>query len=236
MLIAAAALPMFGFAAAIENVIALQYPGTGIVDIYYDLIINEGGTTIVSASVEGGDGEVRMETLSGDIGHVVPGPARHIVWNAQADNPERVISDLRVVISASKMDAAENPGMRKISGRYYYLYKKTTDSSSYITNTYVNIDPPIYIDRAPVSGVLWNKVASWAVRRGYRFKNSYSSSASVVHPALVDAWVWCNARSEMEGLPRCHLSSDGLSTFASEATPDGGGYMNGYYALVIAQK
>lgn len=195
---------MFGSAASIENVIALQRPGTGIVDIYYDLIINEGGTTTVSASVDGGNGEVRMETLSGDVGHVVPGPARHIVWNAQADNPECVVPDLRVVISASRMDVIENPGLKKISGTYRCSVQGCYYDSSKVDENWMYKGDPFYIDRAPVSGVLWNKVASWAVNHGYRFLYSYSASASVVYPHTEDAWVWCNARSAMEGLPRCH--------------------------------
>ena len=203
---------MFGFAAAIENVIALQRPGTGIVDIYYDLIINEGGTTTVSASLDGGDGEVRMQTLSGDIGHVVPGPARHIVWNAQADNPECIISDLRVAISASVMDAVENPGMRKITGTYHLTHVVLSSEREFTSSRNWEKDvkereynsEPFYIDRAPVSGILWNKVAAWAVKHGFAFENTYSSSASVVYVSETDAWIWCNARSAMEGLPLCH--------------------------------
>lgn len=217
MMIVAAALPMFGFAAAIENVIALQRPGTGIVDIYYDLIINEGGTTTVSALVEGGDGEVRMETLSGDIGHVVPGPARHIVWNAQADNPEQVISDIRVGVIATNMDSVENAGMKRINGSYRckvqsYIYcggfggnngnvwggawKSTISDSNYSFSG----DRVFYIDRAPVSGALWNKVALWGAKHGYSL-TTYSSSTGVVYPSYVQALNWCNARSAMEGLP-----------------------------------
>ena len=216
MLIMAAALPMFGFAAAIENVIALQRPGTGIVDIYYDLIINEGGTTTVSASVEGGDGEVRMQTLSGDIGHVVPGPARHIAWNAQADNPEQMIYDVRVIINASQMDAIENPGMKKLSGTYYYSARAFPGwwfsygySSETVHETGWTFKSPVYIDRMPVSGALWNKVANWAVKNGYTFRNTYSSSARIVYPNVKDACVWCNARSAMEGLPQCQKTSSG---------------------------
>lgn len=200
LMVAAALMTGFGFAAAIENVIALQRPGTGIVDIYYDLIINEGGTTVVSAAVDGGGGAVRMQTLSGDIGHVVPGPARHIMWNAQADNPEKMFSGLRVAISASVMDVIENSGMKEISGTYRCL----VDGSDWSWN-----GDKFYIDRAPVSGALWNKVASWAVQHGYKFRNSYSASARVVYPHSEDAWVWCNARSAMEGLPLCHNRREG---------------------------
>ena len=212
VIMASAMLTWFGFAAAIENVIALQRPGTGIVDIYYDLIINEGGTTIVSASVEGGDGVVKMQTLSGDIGHVAPGPARHIVWDAQADNPECVISDLRVAISASVMDVVENPGMRKISGTYHLTHVTLSSERNFTSSRNWEKDvwegeyncEPFYIDRAPVSGILWNKVAAWAVKHGFAFEHTYSSSASVVYVSENDAWIWCNARSAMEGLPLCH--------------------------------
>ena len=199
LMLAAVMLTVFGFAAAIENVIALQRPGTGIVDIYYDLIINEGGTTTVSASVEGGDSEVRMETLSGDIGHVVPGPARHIVWNAQADNPERVISNLKVVISAAKMDTIVDHGMRWIpEGACDYMLK----GLSYYDGIRCTQGGGFYIDRVPVSGAMWHKVYQWATQHGIKLNSSgYSSSSDVIYFKQYDVNPWINARNRMEGLP-----------------------------------
>ena len=222
----------FCHAAVIENVIARQRPGTGIVDIYYDLVINEGGTTTVSASVEGG--EVRMVTLSGDIGVVMPGIGRHIVWNAQDDNPERVISEVRVVISASVMDIIEYQGMKRVCGTYrcsvqgdyYYDTSRVNENWTYTGD--------FYIDRAPVSGALWYKVVSWAVKHGYTFSNrtTYSLSSRVVYPDALDAWAWCNARSQMEGLPKCHKRNTwGDYSYGNDRTEQVYPERNGGYRL-----
>lgn len=216
MMIVAVALPMFGFAAAIENVIAIQRPGTGIVDIYYDLIINEGGTTTVSASVEGGNGEVRMETLSGDVGHVVPGPARHIVWNAQVDNPECVVSDIRVVVSASNMDTIVNHGMRWVPREAcdFILYDYDGRSRR------ITQGGGFYIDRVPVSGALWNEVYQWQIKRGTKLNGTgYSASSKVISLQHYDVMPWIDARNRMEGLPYDHHGDSFVLNYGNYKVP-----------------
>jgi len=69
---------------------------------------------------------------------------------------------------------------------------------------------PVYIsafqmDRTEVTKAHWDEVYNWATNHGYRFYNRGSGKA-LDHPIQtvnwLDAIIWCNARSEMEGLSR----------------------------------
>jgi hypothetical protein len=76
----------------IRNVTAQQRPGTGIIDIWYDLdgLSADGLGILVKYDLDGGFGGYPFQaaTLEGDAGSgVSPGPGRHIVWHAQADLP-----------------------------------------------------------------------------------------------------------------------------------------------------
>ena len=71
---------------AITNVVAVQRPGTKLVDITYDIISDVTNAAPIALSVVRGGTSVSATSLSGDIGtHVLPGAGKVIVWNAGAN-------------------------------------------------------------------------------------------------------------------------------------------------------
>jgi len=79
-------------APTVSNVRASQRPGSGLVDVYYDLWGGQGAMTVaVVFSLNGGAdwGMVPSQAaLSGDVGAgIANGSNKHIVWNAAVDSP-----------------------------------------------------------------------------------------------------------------------------------------------------
>jgi hypothetical protein len=73
----------------ITNLVAVQRPGTFYVDVTYDLIDPDspGGVYILAeaSSTGGASYGISMRTLSGDVGMLIPGVGKKIVWNAWND-------------------------------------------------------------------------------------------------------------------------------------------------------
>ena len=74
-----------------------------------------------------------------------------------------------------------------------------------------------YMDSNLVSYTLWTDVYQWATNHGYSFTNAgWGKAAS--HPVQTVDWYdmvkWCNARSEMAGLPPCYYTNASLGQTA----------------------
>ncbi len=97
----------------ITNVRASQRTDTKLVDIYYDAVDADGDAPKLRIEVSDNDGakySVPAFTLSGDIGDgVMPGPSKHIVWDAGADWDGEYSDQMRVKVFA--VDAQGFPGM-----------------------------------------------------------------------------------------------------------------------------
>lgn len=67
-----------------------------------------------------------------------------------------------------------------------------------------------YMAKTEVTWAQWRAVYDWAVTNGYTFTNAGGGKAAD-HPVHTlnwfDAIKWCNARSEMEGLPVCYFTN-----------------------------
>lgn len=202
--------------ATISNVRAITRGRTGMVDIYYDLYASEGGRVTVSASLAGNCDGLNISTLSGAVGSVTPGKNRCIRWNAYADNLGKRIDGARVAISATIMDRDPEPGLSHCTCAECLEYYPICTRGYFTFNGESYGD--FYYDTQPVSYALWNKVYKWAIKHGYKFSHTYSdnTSASAIQVYPQDAYYWCNARSEMEGLPPCHYS-DGAPSFISRS-------------------
>lgn len=69
----------------IQNLVSAQRPGTFLVDITYDLVDPDSKTVYISVEASSNGGStyaLPITSISGDVGHVAPGTARKIVWNA----------------------------------------------------------------------------------------------------------------------------------------------------------
>ena len=102
-LLLALSLPAFAQAPVVSNVVAQQRPGTGLVDITYDLTATT-ATVAISLRVSSDAGatfSVPVTSLSGAIGTgITAGVGKRITWNAGADWPEKWSDAMRFEISA----------------------------------------------------------------------------------------------------------------------------------------
>lgn len=74
-----------------------------------------------------------------------------------------------------------------------------------------------YMDKYEVTKALWDDVYSWAITNGYTFVDSKSGQGKAAnHPVQTVAWydsvVWCNARSEKDGLVPAYYTDAALTT------------------------
>jgi formylglycine-generating enzyme required for sulfatase activity len=67
-----------------------------------------------------------------------------------------------------------------------------------------------FLEKTPVTWALWRQVCDWARDHGYRFGGTGAGQVDdhpVQHVDWHDAVLWCNARSQMEGLEPCYFTA-----------------------------
>lgn len=88
----------------ITNLVALQRPGTYFVDVSYNLVDpdSSGGVFIFGqASADNGKTyTIQMRSVTGDVGRILPGPGKKIVWNAWNDYALQYTTNARVRLIA----------------------------------------------------------------------------------------------------------------------------------------
>ncbi len=197
---------------SVSNPRASQRAGTRLVDIYYGF---QGGTPPYTVSVEGsGDGgttwELPLSTLSGDLGNgVTPGTNRKITWNAGLDWAEQLsdsvvfrvnvsgaapVLDGFIPIPAGSFSMGDANGV----GGSEELPVHTVELSSFLIGKY------------EVTQSLYDEVRDWGLVNGYpSIQTPFRGPAKGAdHPVSDISWfdvvLWCNARSEKEGLDPCY--------------------------------
>jgi len=185
-------------APTVTNVRAAQRLGTKLVDIHYDLA-NPGGAGVnvrITVSSDGGNTySVPAAAFTGAFGAgVTPGINKYVVWDAGIDWNGRFTDRGRVRVSAED-GLRPAAGMAYIPGGHFQMGENSSPRSILVSD--------FWIDRFEVSYELWNQVMQWGVARGYIFGKS-GLGVAPDHPVHTVSWfssvVWCNARSEMEGL------------------------------------
>jgi formylglycine-generating enzyme required for sulfatase activity len=96
------------------------------------------------------------------------------------------------------------------------LYPTSVDEDSRPRHE-VQITHDYYMDVHEVTQRKFLDVYNWAVEHGYSFPYvSYISAAGSNHPVAYVSWydaiLWCNARSEKEGLTPCYYTSSAKTT------------------------
>ncbi len=197
-------------AAKVENVRAVQQAQTGAVQIFYDLVAPEGGVFEVSVEVENSEGVVLATTFAGEIGgEIVPGKNKNITWDAGTDWPKETDSNFKVTVIAKKAVNDSYRGMVRIPGGTNRGTNPDSDLGSYSLTV-----ETFYMDRTEVTQELYDRVVAWGKENGYPFSDTEAGfddvggNYPVNHLRWSDCVVWCNARSEMEGLPPVYTDRD----------------------------
>jgi formylglycine-generating enzyme required for sulfatase activity len=81
---------------------------------------------------------------------------------------------------------------------------------------HTNFVSGFWMDEMEVTGAQWAEVYHWALTNEYTFLPFADAGETNQQPAQLMNWLdcvlWCNARSQMEGLTPCYYTSDALST------------------------
>ena len=203
----------------VSNVRAAQRAGTQLVDIYYDLA-DPGSASLaitVLVSTNGGASYTLPATSfsgSGWGNAVAPGSNKQITWNAGADWSGQYSANVRFRVTAD--DAAAPSGMTLIPAGSFTMGNcmSPSEGDSYELPLHTVYVSAFYMDTNLVSYMLWQQVYQWATNHGYSFDDAGSGKAAN-HPVQTIDWYdcvkWCNARSEMAGLPPAYFTSAALA-------------------------
>ena len=212
----------------VSNVSASQQAATKLVDIYYDVSASTATLTIaVQVSADGGASyTIPAATFSGAIGAgVAPGVHNHIVWNAGADWNGQWVPTCKVRVTANDgTTPPPPPGMAYIPPGAFQMgdsfYESGYTDNLPLHNVQVS---GFFMDINLVSGALWQAVQTWGTGHGYTFaNNAYWSGFSypVQRVSWYDCVVWCNARSEKEGLTPVYYTDNAQTIVCRSGSPD----------------
>lgn len=188
----------------VSNVRASQIPDTKLVDIYYDVIDTDGDAMAVSVLIQDRDVQVPASSFTGALGeNIYSGTDLHIVWDAGADWNGLFSENIRVGIAASD-DGTEPPpsGMVRIP----HGVNTGTNPDADLGGYHLVLPSDIFMGCTEVTFIQWGEVQGWANINGYSLPSGTGWGAD--HPIHTVTWydciVWCNAKSEMEGLNPCY--------------------------------
>lgn len=177
--------------------------GSKIIDIYYAFVDPEFNPCTITMTVSADDGETfpirpTPANLSGDIGRgIVPGPNKHIIWNAGAE-PYLLLGSLyRIKLTAEDgtqatvpIDFVEMPGRPYIMGRTLGPGDEDEFPPHWVTLS------PYAIGRYEVTQAQWQEIMGSNPSIGY--------GVGPNNPVYLISWYsilkYCNLRSMLEGL------------------------------------
>lgn len=210
---------------AVTNVQAAQRPGTGLVDITYDLADADTDTLFVSLSVSTNGGATFFSPaadVSGAVGNVARGNGKAILWNAKSELPEKLFTNMRAMVTADDNWVPPPPtDMVRIPGGTNSGTNPLGTGESYdywYPETYLLTVETFYMDAAEVTKAKWDEVYVWAITHGYSFEHAGAGKAEN-QPVQTINWYdcvkWCNARSQKEGRTPCYSLSDWSCNFSA---------------------
>jgi len=202
-------------AVTFTNLIAEQREGSKLVDITFDAFNDSGSSLGVSVILSNGTSQISASSFSGDIGgEVSEGSGLQMVWDGGVDLPDVMTSNLTITLQVSDSTSSDMvlipAGMNVGSDPDFGSYALSVDS--------------ILVDDTEVTSGEWQEVYDWALNNGYAFFN-VGSALSDLHPVVNIDWfdcaLWCNARSEMDGLLPAYLLSNGSVARTTASAPFG---------------
>lgn len=217
----------------ISNLSATQRPGTKLVDLNFDLSAPGFSTVVVRLQVSNDGGAtwtVPVNTVNGANASVLPGTGRTILWDAGTDWPLGYSNQTRFRLIA---DDGTTPvaGFSYIPGGSFTM--GPTGGFAEVAASLVNVTvSAFYMQQTEVTKAQWETVKAWALQNGYANWHTLGGNGKGPdHPVQnvdwMEAVMWCNARSEMEGLTPCYTAG-GQVLRSSNAAPDVNWGANGY--------
>lgn len=193
----------------VSSVRAEQRPGTGLVDIFYDLnsdngeafvlieISNDGGLTYTSEA----------SSVSGNVGGAqTSGTDLHIIWEAVLDMPEIRSDTMRIKLTASKFE--DSSPMVEIDAGSFQMGDNLDGSSN--APLHAVFLSGYKIGETETTVEQWEEVLHWASKNGYTDLNREWNTTEGI--PVVTSWYmavkWCNAASEKAGLEPVYYSTN----------------------------
>ena len=201
----------------VSNVHAEQRTGTKFVDISYTLADEDSDTFFVAIQVSrdgGGEFDVPVKSLSGDVGYGVTKGEKAVVWNAGTDFPEEFGDNFQVKVIASDAPIGK---MLPIAGGTFTMGSD---------NSLVQFKPahsvtlsPYYMSATEITNIQY-KLFCDATNRDYPVdpvSNYFTDYPDypVVNVTWYDAVEYCNWLSIQSGLTPCYNTSNWSCNFAN---------------------
>lgn len=186
----------------VSNISAVQRAGTKLVDITYDVTADTPTVQIeLQISNDGGQSfTVPAMTTNGAVGlGITTGTGKMITWNAGVDWNGRASSQLRFKVIADDL-------FRLIPAGAFIMGRTSGDTDSSAPPVTVNVSA-FYMGKYEVTKAEWDEIRVWGSNNGYtdiRLGAGKASNHPVHNISWFDMVMWCNARSEKEGLTPCY--------------------------------
>lgn len=210
---ACAAFPWMGAAVAragftVSGVTARQRPQTMLVEIGYDLALQDvsSARVVLEASPDGCEvWQVPVTSVTGDIGPgVKAGTGKKIVWDAGADWLRHLSPEMRFRISVYERvpEPAVPEGFSLIPGGSFTMGRTSGDTDMDAPPVTVHVSTFLCQQRETTMAQ-WKEVRTWALANGFPDLPP-ETGKGLNHPMVGMTWdhavKWCNARSLREGL------------------------------------
>ena len=191
----------------VSNIVAVQLPGSKLVEITYDLHTFGSASVYVKAEIsETGNGvyNLPLHTLSGDgvSSSTTEGTGKKITWNAGADWNGNFTNQAVTKVSVISPPA----GFSVIPAGRFVMGDQSIHGEGYspelpIRTVYVS---GFYMAKREVTKAQGDVVAAWANSHSYDITVAGGEGKAASHPVQRVSWYecvkWCNAKSEKEGL------------------------------------
>jgi formylglycine-generating enzyme required for sulfatase activity/PKD repeat protein len=188
-------------------------PASSLLDVWYDVAGGSGEYLKVTALVSTNGGRsytVKPRACHGaGYGMIRRGAGQWFAWDAREVCDGARMEAVRLLLCAS--DAAVPPGMCYVPPGPFAMGDSYHEGWPPELPVHPVAVAGFFMDQHEVPKTLWDTVRSWAWARGYDFANNGFAIISN-HPVNLINWYdcvkWCNARSELEGLPPVYFADE----------------------------
>jgi hypothetical protein len=209
-------LSAFAAPPKVTNVVAAQQVGTKLVNITYNLELDEGETAYVELWFSPDNGlsfPISAKSVTGSVNAgVTDGASKTAVWNAGVDWDQRFTQHGKIRVIAFYGNQPSGNASGHWQGDSNLATLELKDYWEKTGAGYVNFPSAlsasgadvVKADTAEVTNAEWNEVTEWALANGYDLLPLVPGSVEGDKPVTgINYWQaikWCNARSEKEGL------------------------------------